>query len=350
MQGLKRSGIVVLLTLGAIGVAGAIAAHTVLDTRALRKDDGSWEDIYYAWREGQRITQGVNPYGFVLEGDTHENAGFYATYFPLFYLLSAATQKLGLSDFDRWVSFWRLVFLLCDVAIAILLFHALHRDGRGVLGVFAMGFWLFNRWTLRVVAIAHLDFPPLLLLLASLMLIRKRPIVSCLLFGVSLALKQIAIFTAPLYLVWLWQSRPERRAVRTLVGLLAAAAVPVAASIPFLIWNAKAYLVSVFFSVTRSAADHFSAPSLDAMLRDHGVAVEGIAARLPLLVLMLLIYVAAARRKVGVYTSVLLVMSTFLCFNPVLFRQYIVWALPFTPLCALDGEGRDVSPRVTPAS
>ena len=336
----KRPLAVMLVVLGLLGAAGAFAAHRALRNRSMQKPDGTWEDIYYSWVEGRRILQGVNPYGFILQGDMRENRGFYATYLPGFYLLSALSQRLGLRDFGSWLSFWRGVFLLFDAALGVFLFYVFGRRGRWALGLFALGFWLFNRWTLRVVAISHLDFPPLFLLVVSVWLFRRRPYLACVLFGVSLALKQVGAFAVPLFLVWAWQRSPEERWRRTLWSALAVVAVPLAVSLPFLVWNAEGFVKSVLFSVTRNAGDHFRAPSIDAMLRDHGVAVEGLAARAPLLLLMFLIYLAAARRGLGRFTAVLLVTATFLNFNPVLFRQYMCWMVPFVPLCALDFEER----------
>lgn len=323
--------LLIVLLLAAVGLAGAVAAH-----RAMAGRDVSKEDIYYAWLEGYRINHGVNPYAFILESDMRENRGYYATYLPGFYLLSALTQRLGLETFDRWLSIWRFVFLLFNFGIAGLLFVALAERDRPVLGLFAVGLWLFNRWTLRVVAIAHLDFLPIFFLLVSLLVLEDRLYVSCVLFGVSLALKQVAVFVGPLYLIRAWQASPSRRVVRTALAALAVAAVPIATSVPFLIWHAEGFVRSVLFSVTRTAADHFHAPSLDAMLTDHGVPLTGPAARLPLLVLLALVYVAAARRRLGTFTGTVLVLATFLYFNPVLFRQYMCWVVPFLPLVVLD--------------
>jgi len=51
---------------------------------------------------------------------------------------------------------------------------------------------------------AHPEPLPIFLLLLSVLLFPKRPRTALLLFGVSLALKQIAVFAAPLYLIWVW--------------------------------------------------------------------------------------------------------------------------------------------------
>ena len=59
-------------------------------------------DVYYSWVEGARLLEGENPYATILEGDMLENQK-YATYFPLFYLLSAVSQLIGLRAYAEEV-------------------------------------------------------------------------------------------------------------------------------------------------------------------------------------------------------------------------------------------------------
>ena len=84
------------------------------------------EDIYYSFREGQRILNGENPYERILSGNMRDNKK-YATYFPVFYELSYATQALGLEQFSTWLVFWRRVFVAFNLGTAILLFYAFWR-------------------------------------------------------------------------------------------------------------------------------------------------------------------------------------------------------------------------------
>src|SRR6185295_5461306 len=115
------------------------------------------EDIYYSFTEGQRILNGENPYARVLTGNMRDNKK-YATYFPLFYELSYASQALGLEQFATWLVFWRRVFIVFNLGTAFLLFYAFWRFDMEWIGIFAAVFWLFNRWTLTVMSIVHLDF------------------------------------------------------------------------------------------------------------------------------------------------------------------------------------------------
>jgi hypothetical protein len=98
----------------------------------------------------------------------------------------------------------------------------------------------------------------------SLGLFEKYRRTSLLLFGFSLAIKQIAIFLMPLYLIWEYQQ--SRSWQKVFVAGLWMAVIPLLASIPFLIWNAEGFIKSIVFSATRIALDHFGAESIDVIL------------------------------------------------------------------------------------
>jgi len=214
------------------------------------------QDVYYIYLEGYRIIHHENPYERVLGGNMRNNEK-YATYFPLFYVIGGASQLAGLRNFPEWLAFWRIVFLACVVGIAYFIFHACQARNEPLLGLFGATFWLFNRWTLEVTSISHIDFLPLLLLLVSLYLLPRRFSLGCILFGVSLALKQIAIFALPLYLVWGWQVDRKDRNRHLVKALILVSIVPVVISLPFLAWNAEGYLKSVLFGIVSTSPPLF---------------------------------------------------------------------------------------------
>ena len=288
------------------------------------------EDIHWSWLEGQRLLKGVNPYERTLTGNLRDNDK-YATYFPVFYYGTALSILAGLNEYEEWLKSWRALSLLANLGIAAILFYLPFRRKVWVLALFAAGFWLFNRWTLHVTRIAHLDFVAILPLLVSLVLISRRPYAALLLLGFSISVKQIGLFLIPLYLIWIWQESNADRVKRLLIAIGLIAAIPLLASLPFLIWNPKAYLISVIFDALRNPADHFGAASLDAM-----IGWVGLPAKIPMLALMLLACVLAWQRRIGKWTSVLLIMAAFVDFSSVLFRQYFTWLAPFIPLAALD--------------
>lgn len=346
------------------------AAHVCT---SLWRTDTEGQDIYFAWVEGRRLLAGENPYERVLSGDMRQNAK-YATYFPIFYELSALTQFMGLRQYQAWIAVWKAVFMLFYLGVACVLFAVLSARGQPLAGILAAAFWLFNRWSLGLIRGAHLDFIPIFLLVLSLGVYPRHRRTSLLLYGTSLGFKQIAIFLAPLYLIRVWceaaRSRdtrgrdaethltqapvrlsdtpvidsavpppslisPRRSGLGRFQPVLGAAAlivlIPLVTSTPFLVWNFEGYVRSILFSVTRSPDDHFGIGSLDSLL-----GWSGIPARIPMFSIMLLVYALFALDRIGMLTGALFVMAIFVDFNSVLFPQYVLWIVPLIPLIICD--------------
>ncbi len=287
---------------------------------AIPHADMTDEDIYYSYIEGQRLVNGQNPYARILGSDMLTNQK-YATYFPVFYELSFLSQRLGLTSFPAWLSFWGIIFIAFEFACAAVLFAALARRGLPWAGLFAAGFWLFNRWTLKIIQVVNLDFIPIFLLLLSLELFARNKWLSLLLFSLSLGVKQIAIFVTPLYLIWLWQSSTDHRVRDLLTGAAVIASVPFVSSVPFLIWNARAFIYSVLFSVTRVASQPPIFPSALGAYIGGNTTLD----RVAMLGSMLFLYVLAWRLERARYFCVSMIMLVFVSLNPVLYVQYIVW-------------------------
>ena len=150
-----------------------------------RRMDAQDEDIYYTFKEGERLLQGQNLYERILGSDMRSNDK-YATYLPLFYQLAHWTQALGLEHFARWMLFWREIFLIFNIAIGALLFYIPYKKGIPILAAFASLFWLFNRWTLSATISADFDFIPMFFLILGLIFFPRRLWLSGLLIGLSL--------------------------------------------------------------------------------------------------------------------------------------------------------------------
>jgi hypothetical protein len=326
-------------------VIAAAAVHLGLPATS-----GPGSDIYYSYVEGGRIAAGQNPYARILAGNMRDNDK-YATYLPLFYLLSAASRVAGLEEYGAWIGFWRVVFLACNIGAACVLYWMLYRRRARWLAVAAVLFWFFNRWNLQSSQAGTSDFAAIFCLLLSLALLDRAPRSgplqgngpAYLLFGLSLAIKQIGVFLAPLYLVSAWGPNPltpfpkreggNRRQRVWAVGMAAVAIgmIPLVTSLPFLLMDAQGFVRSIAFSVTRTAATHVDAASLDSLL-----GLSGPIARLPMLGLLIVAYVAFWQCELGLYQAGLLVMAAFVDFNSVLFLQYFCWLVPFVPLAAID--------------
>lgn len=219
-----------------------------------------------------------------------------------------------------------------------MLFYPFWSSGLEWFGIFAAAFWLFNRWTLTVISIVHLDFVALLFLVASLLVFPKNRRSGLLLYSLSLAFKQIAIFLLPLYLIWIWLSLDKDRWKKVIEAALLIGSVPLLSSIPFLIWNAKGFVLSILFSFTRFGASVFSAYSLDDFMD-----WNGFLGRLPMLALLIYVYWLVSSRQIRRYTGAFLAMSVFIGFNSVLYVQYMLWLVPLALLLVLDFHDKSFS-------
>jgi hypothetical protein len=281
-------------------------------------------DTYYSWVEGRRIRNGENPYARILNGNLDENRK-YSTYFPLFYEVSALVQNAGIRQYDPWIGFWRYFFLTANIGIGLTLYAVTYSTRTWTLSLLALPFWYFNRWTLHASATVALDFIPIFLMVLSLGVFGKYRKVSLLLFSFSLAIKQIAIFLAPLYLIW--EYHHSRSLKKTIIAGLWIISIPLISSLPFILWNMEGFFKSIAFSATRLDLNHFGADSIDAILN-----LDGLLARIPFLMMLCGTYFVSWQKSVGRYGAAMLVMSVFIAFNSVLFTHYPVWLMPLLPL------------------
>ncbi len=317
-------------------------------------------DISYIWRDSIGIAAGKNPYERIIGGSMQTNDK-YATYFPLFYLLGALVHTLGVQTFESWLAFWRIIFLACDIGTGLLIYTLLITSGRPLLAGGGAAFWLLHRWTLSSAMSANIDFLSIFFLLLSLTFLslyqaRSTPAKSTqwhlwaalLSLSVSLAIKQIAIFLVPLYCIWVWQSSGapifatgrgrwrQTRIAQSAVALLVILSLPMIVALPFLAWNAPGFIMSILFSATRSPTLSSSAISASWLLGEIFPHFTGIISRVIIILALLWVYTAVARREVHMFTAGLLTLTVFVGFNPVFFNQYLTWLLPFIVLVACD--------------
>jgi hypothetical protein len=281
------------------------------------------DDIYYVYVEGGRLAAGANPYARVLASDMRHNDK-YATYLPGTYLAAAGLRQAGFVSFKDWLTAWRWALLGLTLATAAAFFRVLGPEQRW-LALFFATFWLFNRWTLEVVRIAHIDVPALLAVIAALALLPRRSRIAGLLLGVSLAIKHIAVLLVPLFLIWAWQRRRRWRDV--LEQGVWIALLPALLTLPFLLWDAEALLRTLLFPMTRLPAQTVGASSLDVRL-----GFVGLPAKLPMLLLFAGVYGLAWRGLVNRWAAAFLIFAVFTGYNSVLFPQYMVWPLTLLPL------------------
>jgi hypothetical protein len=340
------------LAFSGVLIAGAMAA---LGTRPLREGltlaalggvllVGEWahvavwpsaeptsNDIYFTYLEGRSLLEGRNPYERILEDEGGENQK-YPTYLPLFYYLGAGVQAIGFADFAEWIGVWRVVFLVASGATAAMVFRFGQASGYPLFGAFGALFWEFNRWSLHLVRTADMDFLPIALLVLAWLSLEARPRTALWILGASLAIKHYAVLAVPA--AWMaartsdgGMRGPAREGIRL-------AAIPVAVSLPLLVASPAGFLRSILFSVTRDPVAIGDVPSLDLLL-----GWEALAARVPMLALLVFVYAAQWRGWVRPMAAMLLVMSVVTFLNSVFFTSYMVWLIPWIPLVVVESLG-----------
>ncbi|MBL7162416.1 MAG: hypothetical protein ISS57_07400 [Anaerolineales bacterium] len=338
---LKHNGFALLLIFITLGLGLAlhlylgnpdreeIATYSPKDNVTIDIED---QDIYLVYKEGYNLLQGKNPYARAAETTELRWNNELPTYLPVIYYGSWLTHLAGLQEIDQWLNVWRGVFLFFNLCVAYLIFHiAHHRYHITTLGIFGALFWLFNRWNLHVTTIYHFNFIPIFFLLLSLSLHSKHKITSYILFGLSLSIKHNAIFLIPIYLIWAWQDDESQSIKNVVIAGLSIAGIPLIASLPFIITSPLGFTKSMLISLTRYPETHLGVLSLDALL-----GWVGFSAKIPLVIMVLLVYLLSWQRKLESFTAGLLIMLIFVNFHSVLFRHYLVWIIPLLPLAVCE--------------
>jgi uncharacterized membrane protein len=284
-------------------------------------------DMVYLYQDGHRILNGENPYSRILQGDMYQN-NKYTTFFPAFIELSYLSQKLRYNYYEAWLYFWQRILLVVNLCITGLVFYIFLRKKSLALATFFALLWALNRWTLYVVQVRDIGFIAIFFLLLSFLLLPKNRWLALLSFSLSLAIKQIAIFLLPLYLIYIYHASRGKKWREVFFVAAVIISIPLITSIPFMIWDLKGLTLSILFSVTRSQWQHLPpVNSFDMLLN-----LSGFPARLPMLFLMLLVIAAAWKKRIRITLASMLIMATFVCFNSILFSQYMPWFIIFLPL------------------
>jgi alpha-1,6-mannosyltransferase len=277
---------------------------------------GADDDIRrYLW-DGRMQRLGYNPYE-VIPSDpamaglhTPETRGLNNPEVPSPYPAGAQLFFRGVTAIHESIFAFKIAFVICDLAIAMLLFDVLCRSGQGEHWVLAYA-W-HPLLATSVVGSGHIDILGVLLLLVSAIALGRRwRMIAAIAFGLAVAVKFLPIVLAPLY----W------RRVRIRDALVAALFVGVM-YVPFLgHWRIALGSLGVFIQRFRfndplfSAIEHVASPSVAA-----GVALLfGLAAAAWL----------RAEPEAPWPAGWAWPMAASLAFAPVVYPWYLLWLLPF---------------------
>lgn len=323
----SRDRAIVLAVAIAIGIATA-AIHHLWELKGSERLIGS--DIYNVWNEGKKLFEGTNPYTRIIGRSMRDNDNF-PTYLPLTYLFSAALQHFEIREFPDFLSLWRRVNLVSHLGLGLLTLHIYHQQRKPLLGLIACSILLLGRWSAYIIDVQHLEFPAILAIIAAGHQLNRRPMLSALLFSLSLCIKHIAIILLPCFLLGLivesasqsthHNTRPKWR--RLLQYCLVAFALPAALSVPFLLNSPDGFLLSMLFSASRGTSSHGIATGTEMIL----LSVDQ--TRLLMGGLFVMGWIVQAKQRLNVWLASTLTLLIFLQFSPVVFAQYYIWITAF---------------------
>ena len=282
----------------------------------LRQPPGADDDIHrYVW-DGRLQRLGYNPY-LVVPSDpavkglhTSETRGLNNPDLPSPYPAGAQLFFRAVTAIHESVFAFKITFVLCNLAIALVLLDLLRSSGRGPHLVLAFA------WNpllaIEVAGSGHIDIVGALLLVISVAaLARRSSSVAALAFGLAVAVKFLPIVLLPLY----WKR------VRVRDAALAAAVVALL-YVPFLN-HARLPTGSLG---TYVQGFRFNGPVVAAL--DHALPPALLAGMAVLVGLMTAVFLRTTSPKWSPNAFAWPMAASLLC-APVVFPWYLLWLLPF---------------------
>lgn len=324
----RRLIVEVLTILIIIGLTIFVNNSNIRESDALLK-----EDIYYEFHQSLTTITGGNPYNKILEGNLLENKK-YATLFPHYYYFLGTIITFSDYRFTPFIANYQHILQLFQILGVTFLYLIFRRRNQKFLGILAITFFVFNRWSLNSIAILKQDIVAITLLLASLYSFDTDKNKSYILYALSLGIKHLGIFICPLYILPIILEKNKRLKIQHSLVFLATLLIP---TFPFLLENLKSFCLSMLFSFTRKPASACGVnPSgFDNLLIRYGSLGNTfemfflILPRLPLITILSTNIGLFAWNKIGRYQYLLTTFIIFAAVNPVYFDQYLLWITPF---------------------
>tara|TARA_Y100001968_G_C19423782_1_gene753228 strand:+ start:758 stop:1861 length:1104 start_codon:yes stop_codon:yes gene_type:complete len=287
------------------------------------------EDIFYAWKEGVNIENGVNPYARILLGNLRDNSK-YPTYLPLIYLFSAFLNKIGLNTFAEFLSIWRPISLLAHIIIGTSIFYLYLRNGFFGLGLISATIIFLGRWSNYIIRVQHLEYLAIAFLILSLILFEDKPFISGVLMSGSLCVKHLAIIFLPIILISAGLKIKNWHLSNFTIGLkkyLRGLIIPVCILVtPFILNSPLGFFSSLLFPISRHAGSSGLGTGIGSIL----LGEDG--AKIVAYILILYIYWIISKIKIPLFSSCFITLFIFLQFNSIIYTQYYFWLVVFSLL------------------
>lgn len=266
----------------------------------------------------------------------------YATQLPLYFYFLNVIRDLSNAEFSDFVENFRNVLFVFQAAGGLFIYLIFRRKNQKFLGFSAAIFYSFNVWSLNSFIFLKQDMIAIALLLVSFYFFnhKKLSLLSYIFYGLSLGIKHIGIFAAPLYLAPLiFTPKDYKMHIKNIFVLFITVLAP---CVPFLLDNPQSLINSMLFSVTRSPSNSEFIYGYSELLIKYnpafntGTLWQQVMPRLPLLLASLLAVALLVTKKIKESTYLFVSILVFAVFNPVIFPQYITWIPPLALLSIVD--------------
>ena len=298
------------------------------------RDRGTNSDVGVEFRTGLDIRRGINPYSRITTEDLLRNEKF-ATLLPLYYYFLLGIAHITDYQQDDYLNLFRIIIYIAQFTGAMFLYLYFRKKNHRLLGLLACSFFLMNRWAIDSTADLKQDTIAVTFLIVSLYFFKTKPKISYFLYGMSLATKHIGIFVFPAFLIpFVSRKKPVKELVLDFMWLF----IPVLApTLVFIFDDLKSFVLSMLFGLTRATATNSSMTfGYEKILVKYNP--TGIKLLTPLYymlprVLLLsfsgLLSILVLLKKIPVSFYVFASFLVFATFNPVVYDQYLVWAMAF---------------------
>lgn len=308
-------------------------------------------DVHRGFQRGITVLEGGNPY---LEFNPEqmllqEKA---PSFFPLYFYLMAFFARVSDYSFVLFIDNLRFLVFTAYVSIGATIYLLLRKQSR-LLAFSGMFFFMFNRWTINDILSLKQDTYIIILLLVSLVLLKKNKYASFLILGVATAIKHLTVFALPVFALEIlrsfWLNRSNLRSPQMLLELKKSVIYvllflfPILApAIPFMRESPTNFFYSFVYQVTRESESSTALDTgFDKMLilynQDKNQNIfYFMLPRLPMLAAYLGLVAALFAGKLNKWRYCAFAYLIFIGFNSVLFMQYYVWAMAFLPLVLLE--------------
>lgn len=309
-----------------------------------KKEIGPRRDIAVEFATGIELKNGANPYAKVKEFgyDLLRNRK-YNEKLPTYYFFLLGIAATANYDFDTYINTFRWVTYISAFLASFFTYLTFKRQNHILLGIGTAAFLLFNRWTLLNLRDVKSDMIAIAFLIASLYFLSKKPKLAYLLYGLSLGIKHVGIFVFPIYLMPLITRGIK---FKKFAEYFSYALIPtLLPSLVFLVQDAKSFILSVLFSVTRApSSTNSSVPfGYDQILVKFNPTGIGFLTpffymlpRLPLILFAWLFFYLFMTKKLKASFFVFGCFLFFATFNPVVLDQYFTWVAAFMMYSVVD--------------